>query len=214
MNYCKRIEGWASDNVPKFKSAQVGLVNLTKEQNAFQFGLINIYKRGSRGISMGLLNLGGLSWISYYANERNYSNVEFATGNTLTKLHRGTVWRWSTYNTLGFSIGGWEGKTREISWGAGAMLEDTGAVSFRSTARIYYPWEAKNFSNWQGLYGSWGVSAGVRPGDDRVGGIQIFLSPTLNWHMLGTGELATPPPFSLPIGDRFWGGLQLGVKLG
>ncbi|HAP59233.1 MAG TPA: hypothetical protein DCR93_06915, partial [Cytophagales bacterium] len=203
VNYCKRIEGWASDNVPKFKSAQVGLVNLTKEQNAFQFGLINIYKRGSRGISMGLLNLGGLSWISYYANERNYSNVEFATGNTLTKLHRGTVWRWSTYNTLGFSIGGWEGKTREISWGAGAMLEDTGAVSFRSTARIYYPWEAKNFSNWQGLYGSWGVSAGVRPGDDRVGGIQIFLSPTLNWHMLGTGELATPPPFSLPIGDRF-----------
>ncbi|HAP63477.1 MAG TPA: hypothetical protein DCR93_29610, partial [Cytophagales bacterium] len=213
VNRSKRVTGWGSPETPRFKSAQIGLVNITKDQDAFQIGLLNLYRPGSRGVSLGILNLGGPSWLSSYTNERHLFNIEVATGNTMTDVKHHTQKWWSTYNTVGFSTVGWYGKTREITWGMGADLTFKKGYFFRSTLRMYYPWEKGAFREWNGMYGSVGMSAGFIP-VKKYSFIWLFLSPTYNWHMLGPVEGIQRPAVALPISENAWGSLQIGVVFG
>lgn len=70
----------------KMNGFQIGLINYAKRSQGTQIGLINIYRGGKDGgtkdgKAIGLINIGGLSHVAFYADELFFTNYEIATGN-------------------------------------------------------------------------------------------------------------------------------------
>jgi hypothetical protein len=74
INKCSTMNGY-----------QIGLINVSRSMQGTQIGIINVFRNGKNpntrdGTSIGLINIGSTGFLSVYASDMFYKNIEVATG--------------------------------------------------------------------------------------------------------------------------------------
>lgn len=216
----------------KMNGLQIGLINIAKRSQGTQIGLINIYNGGKDldtkdGTAVGLINIGGVGFVSAYANELFYSNFEIATGNK--KNGRITAANHTTfiYNSLLFSTSSNGFVPNEKSWAIGygfkiytfnrssTPIKDFRFISYGVEAQ-HINYAAKSFTKDLSLLLRPKISFGTKL-HPRLHLLYLFAALSYNFYF-SDGNNYIAPSFMESTGGngrklQMWPGLSVGIHL-